>query len=146
MFFLTKTVIFQNFTFYCFCCILVNFWAIFAHFTILEFSKTYLLNATQYVWFKHVILLQCYKNRIPFFICQSLIGQFRSISVVFEMYTNPPFPQGVFKQHPPPPGDSPGAPFFPAPGVQTLGNPNLGGIKGRNKFWNVVHAFAPFHS
>ena len=42
VFFLTKTVIFQKFTFYCFCCILVNFWAIFAHFTILEFSKSYL--------------------------------------------------------------------------------------------------------
>ena len=64
---------FQNFTFYCLCCILVNFWAIFAHFTILELSKSYLLNGTQFVWFKHVILSQCYKNPVSFFLNQSLI-------------------------------------------------------------------------
>ena len=38
--FFAKTVIFQNLNFYIFYCILVNFLPIYAHFTILEFSKS----------------------------------------------------------------------------------------------------------
>ena len=40
MFFFMKTAIFQNLIFYLFNCILVNFLPIYAHFTILEFSKS----------------------------------------------------------------------------------------------------------
>ena len=77
MFFLTKireNCYVSKFTFYCFCCILVNFWAIFAHFTILEFSKSYLWNGTQYVWFKHVKKFYGTKIYGKFFMQQTLLS------------------------------------------------------------------------
>ena len=56
--FLTKNCFFQNLDFCIFCCILVNFWAILAHFTILESSIYQFLGTKVKFWILWKVFIQ----------------------------------------------------------------------------------------